>query len=237
MATFTITTAQNIDELTTKAGRDTYNVNGGYLTIDQNTLFGDDTGTAGGMGDITISASLGGTVDIDARKVRQIPYDGGSGNVPAYNTSITAGSATGKLIGVVSTLQTAPTAPGAAMPATGFILIKQWNDIAYADNTAMGGITATVNGTDAVACMFVVGNEAAGRAITCVRLGKFYARGAWYEIGTTTGTSTTNYSYPTYGQSNLMLPGVWVETGTATGVYEFYPCDRRVAGASQLGTE
>ncbi len=237
MATFTITDAQNIDALTTKAGADTYNVNGGYLTIDQNTLFGQNIGTAGGMGNITISAALGGTVDIDARYVRQIPYDGGSGNVPAYNTTISDGTGSGKLIGVVATLQSSPTLPASAMPATGFILIKQWNSLAFTDNTALTGITATVNGTDAAACMFVVGNENASRVITCVRLGKFYARGAWYEIGTTTGTSTTNYSYPTYGQSNLMLPGVWVETGTSTDVYEFYPCDRRVAAANQLGTE
>lgn len=237
MATFTITTAQNIDELTTKAGVDTYNVNGGTLTIDQNTLFGHNTGTAGGLGNITISASLGGNVEIDSRYVRQIPYTSGSGNVPAYNTTITDGGGSGKLIGVVADLQTAPTAPGAAMPATGFILIKQWNSVAYTDNTSLTGIGAYVNGTDAAACMFVVGNEATARAITCVRLGKFYARGAWYELGVTTGTKTTDYPIPTYGESNLLLPGVWVETGTGTDVYEFYPCDRRAASTAVVGTE
>lgn len=237
MATFTITDAKNIDELTTKAGADTYNVNGGTLTIDQNTLFGHNTGTAGGLGNITISASLGGTVEIDGRYVRAIPYDGGSGNVPAYNTTISGGGASGKMIGVVATMQTAPTAPAAAMPATGFILVKQWNEVPYADNTALTGITATVNGTDVVAPIFIVGNEASSRAITCVRLGKFRARGAWVDLGVTSGTSTTAYSYPTYGQSNLMLPGVWVESQYVDDVYDFYPCDRRAAAANQLGTE
>jgi hypothetical protein len=148
MATFTITAAQNIDELTTKAGTDTYNIDGGTLTIDQNTLFGQNVGT-GSMGNITISSSLGGTVEIDGRYVRAIPYDTNSGNVPNYNTVIGApGGASGKFIGLVTTMQAAPTAPAAAVPATGFILVKQWNGIAYANDEALTGIGATVNGTD-----------------------------------------------------------------------------------------
>ena len=54
-----------------------------------------------------------------------IPYTGGSGNVPAWNTTITNGTGTGKLIGVHSALTAASTATGAAMPATGFIRVKQ----------------------------------------------------------------------------------------------------------------
>ncbi|HRY42277.1 MAG TPA: hypothetical protein P5153_17215 [Candidatus Krumholzibacteria bacterium] len=239
MATFTITTAQNIDELTGKAGTDTYNIDGGTLTIDQNSYFGQNgaTGSLGVLGNITISASLGGTVEIDARYVRAIPYDGGSGNVPAYNTVISGGGASGKMIGVVATMQSTPTAVGVAMPATGFILVKQWNGVAYADNTALSGITATVNGTDDVAPLHIVGNEATARAITCTRLGKFRARGTWMYLGTTSGVNSTTYSMPTYGLANLVYPGVWVETGSGTDVYEFYPSDRRSASANLLGTE
>lgn len=37
MATFTITLSQNIDSLVSKTGGDIYNVNGGTLTIDQDS--------------------------------------------------------------------------------------------------------------------------------------------------------------------------------------------------------
>lgn len=39
MATFTVTTAQNIDALASKTGGDIYNINGGTLTIDQDSRF------------------------------------------------------------------------------------------------------------------------------------------------------------------------------------------------------
>ena len=118
MATFTVTTSQNIDELTSKAGGDTYNINGGTLTIDQDSRGGLNGTTSASIGVMTLSATLGGTVEIDARYVRIIPYDTGTGNVPAWNTTITQGSASGKLIGVYSALNVASTATGAAMPAS-----------------------------------------------------------------------------------------------------------------------
>ena len=40
MATFTITAAKNIDALAGKTGGDTYNINGGTLTIDQDSRVG-----------------------------------------------------------------------------------------------------------------------------------------------------------------------------------------------------
>lgn len=84
MATFTITTAQNIDELTGKTGGDIYNINGGTLTIDQHSRFGlnnaNTSATAAtSMGNITISATLGGTLNIDGRYIRRISFTGGSG--------------------------------------------------------------------------------------------------------------------------------------------------------------
>ena len=65
MATFTITASQNIDALTSKAGGDLYNVNGGTLIIDQDSRVGLNQTTSTTLGTITLSASLGGTVNID----------------------------------------------------------------------------------------------------------------------------------------------------------------------------
>lgn len=58
MATFTITASQNIDALSAKAGGDLYNVNGGTLTIDQDSRVGTNQTTSTTLGTITISASL-----------------------------------------------------------------------------------------------------------------------------------------------------------------------------------
>lgn len=115
MATFTVTTAQNIDALTGKTGGDIYNINGGTLTIDQDSRFGQNNSNASAtlatsMGNITLSATLGGILDVDARFVRIIPYNSGTGNVPTLGTTITQGGASGKLISVMATLTSLPTA-------------------------------------------------------------------------------------------------------------------------------
>lgn len=93
MATFTITSDTNIDALSGKAGDDTYNINGNFtLTIDQDTRGGLNNDTSSIMGPVNPSATLGGNVNINAEGVRLIPYNTGTGNVPAYNTAI-AGTA------------------------------------------------------------------------------------------------------------------------------------------------
>jgi hypothetical protein len=125
MATYNIVTSQNIDALTAKAGGDLYNVNGGTLTIDQDSRVGTNQTTSTTLGTITLSASLGGIVNIDGTGIWMIPYTVGAGTVPAWNTVITNGSGSGKLIGVHASLTSASTATGAAMPVSGFIRVKQ----------------------------------------------------------------------------------------------------------------
>jgi hypothetical protein len=88
MATFAITTSVNIDTLAAKTGSDTYNINGGYLTVDQDSRYGTNNNTSAAMGNITMSATLGGTIEFTGVNVRLIPYNTGTGNVPASNTTI-----------------------------------------------------------------------------------------------------------------------------------------------------
>lgn len=236
MATFTITTSVNLDSLTGKTGNDVYNVNGGTLTIDGDSRYEENAPTLAnsGMGNITISATLGGTVEFDARFCRLIPFDAGSGTVPAAGTVISGGGASGKLICVLSSLTTAPLAAGAAMPSTGWVKIKQWNGTAYADNTVLSGITATVNGTDSVGWLSLVARE--NQAITGARLGLLRFRGEWLEIDTTSGSRSTTYQIPTAGEAVYQV-GVQVETATA-GVYEWYPnADPVTALEANIGTE
>lgn len=222
MATFTITTPVNIDSLASKAGSDTYNINGGYLTVDQDTRYGTNQNTSASMGNITLSATLGGTVEFNSTLVRLIPFNTGTGNVPAYDTVISQGSASGKLIGVYSALNVAPTAPASAMPTSGYIKIRQWNSVAYTSG-ALTGIGASATGADRAGWLEIVGVDAL--TVTVNRLNTFKVRGDWYDFqGTTTdGNRATTYQIPSNG-SIVYTAGVWVETGTGTNVYEFYPC-------------
>jgi len=195
---------------------DNYNINGGYLTVDQNTRWGLNQTTFSFMYNIVGSASLGGTIEFNSTLVRAIPFDSVSaGNVPAYNTTITGGtsSATGKLIAVVSSLTAAPTAPGAACPASGWLVVKSWNSTAFQNNETLSALAtgALVNGTDRAGWLEIVGAEAGTATIN--RLSTFKVRGAWWDFQgvTTDGTRTTTYQIPTLGSAANYHAGVWVQ--------------------------
>src|SRR5690606_31706596 len=208
----------NMDSLTSKDGDDTYNVNGGELIIDNDTRYGQNQSTSARFGSIAASPTLGGTVKFRSNKIRVLYYTGGSGNVPAYNTAISqSGGGSGLLIGVHSAINAAPTTPGSPMPASGYIRIKQWDDVPFISG-ALTGITATcaadpVFGTyDRVGWMIAVGNDA--KSFTINRLNNpsddaFV--GAKLLVGVTDGTRSTAYQIPNNGEA-LYFAGVEVET-------------------------
>lgn len=215
--TFTCLNAGAASGTLTLTGGDYYLINGGTLTIDQDSRVGLTAGDATVMDNITLSATLGGTVEVDARYVRLIPYNTGASTVPASGTAITQGSASGTLIGIYASLGVAATAAGAAMPATGYVKIKAWNSVAFAAG-ALTGISATATGADVAGWIELVGIEAS--TITVPRLGLFRMRGEWYNVGTTTGSSATTYQIPSNGML-VYIPAIWVESSTP-GVYEQY---------------
>ena len=141
MATFTVSASgvTNIDSLVGKQGNDTYNIAGSTtstLLIDQDSRFGAGTSPwSGAMNAISGSVTLGGSLAIEGRYVRIIPYNTGTGSVPPPGVTITQGSASGVLIGVYSALNVSPEAVGATMPASGFIKIKAWNDVPFTATT------------------------------------------------------------------------------------------------------
>lgn len=231
MATFTITTGSvatpvNMDSLTSKAGADTYNVNGGVLQQDRDTRNG--LNPSNSHGNINGSATLGGTIMFRSDKVRLIYFTGGSGTVPAYETVISNGSGSGLLIGVHSALNAAPTTPGSAMPTTGYIRVTQWNGGAYASG-ALTGITATCaadpvfGGYDREGWIIVVGRDAANTNVS--RLNnptEDVFKGTWFYVGITDGTRSTTYQIPNNGDA-MYFAGVQVETSSGSGVYEWWP--------------
>ena len=254
MATFTITAAQNIDALTSKAGGDTYNINGGTLTIDQDSRFGLNQGSTASLGNVTISATLGGTLEVDARNVILVRFENGSGLVPASNTVITAdgggspNNGSGLLIGVSSSLSSAPVAAGGAMPATGYLKLKQWNGQAFPASAALSGLPVGTTVLNAAYPAYfpgwisLIGDEAA--LMTGARLGLQRFRGTWITTLSgqttsleTTGTNATTWQLPTWGEA-VYLPGVQVEVAAGVGLYEWYPnVGSQTALLANVGTE
>lgn len=222
----TITTPVFLEDAARTAG-EAMTINGGSLTVRSDTRFhaNSPASMTGTIGAVTISATLGGSYILDGRNVRWLAYDAGSGNVPAVGTTITGGTsgANGYLLGVWASLTSAPTAVGAAMPATGFIKLRE-ADAAYVDNDVLSGIGATANGADVVGWIEVVHDTAT--AITVPRLGDFTVRGDWFSLGTTSGVANQLVQIPTNGSTTTYVPGVWIAntaSPTTDDDYDFYP--------------
>jgi hypothetical protein len=239
MATFTITSSVNIDSLPLKTGSDSYFINGGYLTIDQDSRYGTNQSLTSMLGPVTISTTIGGTVEVNATKVRLIPFESGSGNVPGYDTIISQGSASGKLLTVYSSTFGIPVTTGSAMPSSGFIKIRQWNSTNFTTGS-LSGITASSTGQDTAGWLEIVGRDATSTGVndfTIPRLGEAKFLGDWYYVGTTSGNRVTTYEIPGNG-SRTFLAGVWVETTSSSDVYEFYPyAQDKLATSSAIPTD
>lgn len=175
----------------------------------------------GVLGACTISATLGGGVLLDARNVRWMPYNTGTGTVPAIGTTVTQGGVSGYLLGVWSGLNVAPTAVGAAMPASGFLKFREVTSGPFAVG-ALTGIGASATSADVTGWIEVVQRQAV--ANTVPRLGSYVTRGDWFYLDDTTGVANQVLQVPTNGGgAGTHVPAVWIETGVGTGVYEAYP--------------
>lgn len=245
MATFTITTgtseatAVRVDSLAGKSGDDTYNVNGGWLLQDRDTRYG--LNPSNSHGTISGSPSLGGTILFRGDKARLIYFTGGSGTVPAYDTTISQGGASGLLMSVHTALNAAPTAPGAAMPTSGYIRLRQHNGGAFASG-ALTGITATcaadpVFGTyDRAGYIIVVGRDAKNTNVS--RLNnptEDVFKGDWFLMGVTDGNRATTYQIPSNGDA-MYIGGVQVETSAGSGVFEWWPVTTSAMTAYNIRT-
>jgi hypothetical protein len=206
--------------------------NGDDITVDTNatlTINSDNrwSQNAAVIGNMTISATTGGTITVDGTEVWWIPFDGGTGNVPALGTvdtdDVTGSTAgTGEFLGVFTAHGVAPSTAGGAMPATGFIKLRRvTND--FVDNEVMtftGGATATVNSTTGGkrGWLSLVGEES--MTTTVGRLGTLNINGDWFVLDTTcSGARNQTIQLPVADQYG----GVWIETGSATDVWEFWP--------------
>lgn len=217
---------------------DNYLINGGTLTVDSHTRWGKGQNLYAGLGNIAMSATLGGNVEFKADNIRLITFTSGTTTVPALGTVISQGSAQGEVMGVYTALNATTTTEGLPMPtALGYLLIKNWNGISFASGV-LTGISCKSKGVDTGGWLEIVGVD--GFTATVNRLNNFKVTGGWFDFlgTTTTGTRTTTYQIPTHGSTVNYFPGVWVETGTSTGLYEFYPCaGSRTALIANIATD
>lgn len=225
----TISTSQTLDSAARTAGEAMTINSGAILTINTHTRFHANApaSATGSLGSYTMTAASGGQAFIDGQSVRMVAYSTGTGNVPAYNTSITQGGVTGVFLCAMATLATAPTAVGAAMPATGYIMFKSVSGGAFAAG-ALAGIGATVVGTEHAGFLEIVVDDAA--SFTVGRAQSFKTSKQWFypystagAIVTTSGSRGQQIQLPTFGGANSYYPGIWIETGVGTDLYEFWP--------------
>lgn len=200
MATYQITSAANVTDLTGKAGADTYLVNGGTLVFDCDTRVGINQGQP--FGNITVSATLGGTVKFDGKKVRLVPFSGGVGAVPAPGTMITQGASTVELLCVMES-RTGGALHTGSMPATGWLKVRGTGITAG----QLTGIGALASGPDESGWLVLAGSDT--RTLTIPRLGKFVVDGDWFNVGTTTGVRGQTLQLPHFSaESATYYPGV-----------------------------
>lgn len=217
----TITTDTYLDGGTSRTAGETWTINSGAIfTIRTDTRWHANAPASmtGSLGSQTINE---GKILYDGRNVRWLPYNSGSGNVPAIGTNITqAGVSASYLLGVYASLTSAPTAVGSAMPTSGFIKFREVTG-AFASG-ALTGIGASATGADVTGWIEVVADDAS--TITVPRLGEHEIRGDWFYLDNTTGVVGQQIQIPTNGGgAGTYSPGVWVETSPGSNQYEYWP--------------
>lgn len=217
----TIAVDAYLDDGTARTAGEAWTINSGAtftVRTDSRWHVGAPASMTGSLGSQTLTE---GKIVYDARAVRWLAYDTGTGNVPAIGTNITqAGVASSYLLGVYDTIDAAPTAVGAAMPANGFIKFREVSG-AFAVG-ALTGIGANATAADVTGWIEVVCDSAAN--ITVPRLGEFETRGDWFYLDNADGTVGQVIQLPTNGGGvGTRCPGVWVETSVGSNAYEFWP--------------
>jgi hypothetical protein len=235
----TISTSQTLDSAARSAGEAMTISGGATLTIDTHTRYHKNAPASGtgSLGAFTMTAAAGGRCLIDGRNVWMIPFDGGTGTLPALGQTITGATsgATGELMAVMTAINSAPVASGAATPATGFIMLKSKTgtfqdneDLQKTGPTTIAQVNSATGGKRGF--IEVVIDDAA--SFTIGRAQKLEIKGDWYEADTqTNGSQAQQIQLPNFGGANCFYPAVWVETASGSGVYEMWPTCLSIAAS------
>ena len=233
----TITTNTFLDGGTARTAGEAWTLNGASLTVRTDTRWHANAPASmtGSLGAITVSTALGGSFKIDGTKVRWMPFNSGTGNVPAIGTTVSQGGVSGYLLGVWSAIDAAPTAVGAAMPATGFLKFRETTGGVFASG-ALTGIGASAASPDVTGWIEYV--QDTGASIASYDLGDgTVITGSWFDLGTTNGSRGQTIATPTNGGgANTHVLGVQIETAPGSGVYEWWCSAHPTLGAANWNT-
>ena len=233
----TISTDTYLDGGTARTAGETWTINGCKLIIRTDTRWHANAPASmtGSLGTMTTSTALGGGIQIDGTKVRVVPFNTGSGNVPAIGTSITQGGVSGYLLGVWAVWQSAPTAVGAAMPATGFLKFREVTGGSFSAG-ALSGISASATSADVAGWIEVCIDSNSSFALNDLGDG-LVSDGQWFDLGTTNGSAGQTFQVPTNGGgSGTHVFGVQIETAPGSGVYDWYPTAHATLGGAIFTT-
>jgi hypothetical protein len=234
----TITTDTFLD--TASGGRtagETWAVNGCNFTIrtDTRVYSGAPASMTGSLGSVTIDTGKGGGIYIDATNIRWMPFNSGTGNVPAIGTSITQDAVSGYLLGVWADYVSAPTAAGAAMPSTGYLKFREVTGGTFSP-AALTGIGASATSPDVIGWLEVVMDAASSFATYDLGTGVNF-NGNWFSVGTTSGTRGQQLNVPTNGGgTGTHVFAVQIETAPGSGVYDWFPTAGLTTGQSNWAT-
>jgi hypothetical protein len=118
------------------------------------------------------------------------------------------------------------------IPATGWIQIKQWNEVEYTSGAlTITDVSANSSGASKVGFLEIMGDDA--KSIVANRLGTFNVTGAWFSLGSTSGSSNQTIQIPNHGTKRF-ISGVFIEKTSGQKDYEFYP---NAGTATTIGTE
>lgn len=197
MANQTITSDANHDDLTGRnSGENITCQQFATLTLDsepQHTQMGL-------MGSFTLTA---GTLNIDARNVRHLDYNG------TITGTITAGD--------IVTGATSAAYGEVLRDLTGTLKLRSVTGT-FQDDEALNsnnGWSATANGTQRLGTLEILLEEFGGN-ISCTRQSNININGDWIELGTSDGTANQTF---TNWHANFTC-GVWVETAVGTNQYK-----------------
>lgn len=216
----TIATSQYLDSTVTRTAGEAWTINlGGTLTVrtDHRVHAYAPAANAGSLGSITVNE--GGLI-WDSTAVRWMPYNSGTGNVPAIGTTVSQGGVSGYLLGVWASKTTTATTVGSAMPVSGFIKFREVSGGTFSVG-ALSGIGASATGPDVQGWISLPFDVAAN--LTFPRLGYHRARGGRFYLETTNGIRGQQFQVPSEGSTTMLAPGMFVETGVGTDEYELVP--------------
>lgn len=193
---------------------------GGQLTIRTDTRWHANS-PASMLGSLGSQSIAEGKIIYDGTDVRWLAITGGSGDSP-IGTSITQGAVSGYYLGFWSSLTAAP---ATAIGATGFIKFREVTGGTFSAGALTFGAgtgAATAAGADVPGWIEIVADSAS--TITVPRLGEHEIRGDYFYLDDTTGTVGQQIQIPTNaGGSGTSCPGIEIETGVGTGVFEAWP--------------